>query len=234
MRATSTLARSVASAESEPAENSFRIRVDQAFANGWLSHHTASLIAEFPNVVVGARETHGPESLVISRSDLSRKFSASAELFRDVLMPVCAPTLLDRFAFNSPADLVQAPLICGNAIYWRNWFEATGVDPDIKMRTIIMSEQSLRIRCATQGLGITLINPVFALPELESGALAIASQTMLPRPSPYRAYWRSEDENLPEIRRLVDWFYRVTRGTFTSLAASAACQPVLMTSAIAA
>jgi DNA-binding transcriptional LysR family regulator len=234
LRATNTLAHSVASAEADPGQTCFRIRVDPAFANGWLSHHVAALLAEFPNVVIGPREAQGSEDLAISRSDLSQQFSASTELFRDALMPVCAPRLLENLRLNSPGDLAQVPLICGDAGYWRDWFASAGVDPTVNVRTIILSEQSLRIRAAIQGLGVTLVNPVFALPEIESGALAIAYPAVLPRPVPYRAYWRREDEHLSEIRRLVGWFHKVTREAFPSLAAARACQPVLASGAEAA
>jgi LysR family transcriptional regulator, glycine cleavage system transcriptional activator len=220
-RASEALNSAVEAAINQPEMSSFRIRADQSFADGWLSPNLKAMFDLFPSLAIAGSESLGAVNAVISRAELSHRFDAHVDLFRDVLVPVCTPGLKADLDLEAAADLVRARLICGVPTYWRWWIEAAGLEPYHPIRTIELSQQSLRVRSAIDGLGVALINPMFVLPELERGDLVPACPGSLPRPAPYRIYWRREDVFAEGAARLACWMFQAVREPIPAIASAA-------------
>jgi len=102
----------------------------------------------------------------------------SEKLLDEHVFPACAPSLLERYAINSAADLVNLPLIhdesadvddgCPN---WAMWLKAAGVDHPDPERGIHFNQSSLAIEAATAGKGVVLAKAAIAAADIDAGRL---------------------------------------------------------------
>ena len=85
-----------------------------------------------------------------------------------------SPDLLEKFApIDSPADLLELPLIDPTDDWWPEWFAEAGVPaPDLsKLAGMRVMNQQLAGRAALSGQGVAILMPAFFAEELASGRL---------------------------------------------------------------
>ena len=93
-------------------------------------------------------------------------------LMHDIVLPVAAPSLLDRSApLRTPADLAQAPLLRTPLEPWATWFAAAGLDWPEPSQGPKLVDLGLTFEAAVSGQGIALARPSLARGWLASGAL---------------------------------------------------------------
>lgn len=140
-------------------------------------------------------------------------------LFTDVLVPACAPDLLDG-PLSSPAALWDLPLlqIDWAARYgafsppsWASWATAHGIAPPPGgARALQFALTASAIDAAVAGQGVVLGQMAMMHEELASGRLVIPLDLRLPLSQPYSLSWSRAALEIPGARRFRDWL--VARG----------------------
>lgn len=127
-----------------------------------------------------------------------RHFEHHVELFRDCVIPVCAPALLQSHAVAVPADLLKLPLIViewdtaygGAAPDWNAWAESIGVSSHSRVLSdLTYSQPSAAIEAAINGRGVVLAQMSFIAEDLVSGRLVAPFDRRLVQPQPYYLAW---------------------------------------------
>ena len=94
-----------------------------------------------------------------------------AELFAEVLTPVCAPALAKRLRI--PADLDKHTLLHPSPDHpdWRRWLDAAGADEVRSDRGPSFETMDLAVDAAVQGFGVAIGDCLLAADEVAAGRL---------------------------------------------------------------
>lgn len=126
----------------------------------------------------------------------------SAELYTDMVVPVCSPALLDpQHALTHPASILHYPLITtdwqpkfASPPSWHDWFTANHVDinkvPVTSHR--IFSLSHMAVDAAIDGHGFVLAQCSMVASDVISGRLIIPFKRPLPLPWPYMLRWKPD------------------------------------------
>lgn len=139
----------------------------------------------------------------------------SVRLFEDELFPVCAPTLLERAAIDTPADLFGHTLLevawssRQNVAFpgWREWFNAAGLpDAEVPIQRRF-SLSSLALDQAIAGRGVMLANPAVVADRLASGVLVrpFGDRYVIDSPFTYDLILPATGNAPPTVQRFIDW-----------------------------
>lgn len=139
----------------------------------------------------------------------------SVRLFEDELFPVCAPTLLERAAIGTPADLLGHTLLevawssRQNVAFpgWREWFNAAGLpDAEVPIQRRF-SLSSLALDQAIAGRGVMLANPAVVADRLASGVLVrpFGDRYVIDSPFTYDLILPATGSAPPTVQRFIDW-----------------------------
>jgi DNA-binding transcriptional LysR family regulator len=122
----------------------------------------------------------GIDVAVVKRSArLATRNPNEMPLLREVVFPVCSPSLLDsKSSLRSPADLVQFPLIeCETAeaedieFGWSTWLSRFGLAGVPVTRRLRFSQFGVALSAAVDGLGVALGRSPMVDAELAAGRL---------------------------------------------------------------
>jgi LysR family transcriptional regulator, glycine cleavage system transcriptional activator len=102
-------------------------------------------------------------------------------LLRNVLTPMCSPSLARQFARRSPRALLEHRLF-GHPTAWRRWFGAVGVDAvDLPRRGDLDYDiDQYNVTAAIEGDGVALASPDIFARELEARRLATPFEATVP------------------------------------------------------
>ncbi|WP_418317046.1 LysR family transcriptional regulator [Piscinibacter sakaiensis] len=93
-------------------------------------------------------------------------------LMDDVVLPLAAPSLLDRLPpLRKPVDLAGAPLLRTPIEPWTPWFRAAGLDWPEPVSGPKLVDLGLTLEAAVAGQGIVLARPTLARPWLQRDSL---------------------------------------------------------------
>lgn len=193
------------------------VSVTVAFASLWLMQRLPALRNQTGlNMIVEA--DNRPADLSGSDIDFAVRYAGQAEpddlwlpLFKDSLIPHCAPDLLRRYPVNEDADILNMPLIqyrwsCGGDAppSWQRWSHAAGLEEEVPEVTQHFSEEINAIDSALAGQGVVLASSVLAASAVAAGRLVRLSETELPG----RTFWavsRREHPRFMEVERFASW-----------------------------
>lgn len=201
-----------------------------AFASQWLvrrlplwreAHSDIPLEIIGTNAVVDLRAGEADVAIRYARS-MPAEFIAE-ELFRDIYIPVCSPSLL---ATGEPIrrvpDLLRYPLIHfewlrsdADTPNWRRWLAtARSVDPDLPESAdlwgLSFREELHAIDAVSAGQGIAICSDVVVGWELDHGTLVMAHQLSLPGYGYYLVHVRNHARQ-PTIDIFSKWIKQVAR-----------------------
>jgi LysR family glycine cleavage system transcriptional activator len=157
----------------------------------------------------------------ISYGDRIEDVATAVELFRDSVVPVCSPRLLQRDGappLHTPADILAFPLISidwlpkfASPPSWREWFATNDVDTTGMNDTRrVFSLSSLAIQAAIDGQGFVLAQCSMVVDDLAAGRLTMPFASGVPLPWPYFLTWTDSTFDKPHCRGFHRWL--VTRG----------------------
>jgi LysR family glycine cleavage system transcriptional activator len=143
----------------------------------------------------------------------------SVELFRDCVVPVCAPDLIAPLArLPAAQELARLPLIMIDARpkfdsppSWQKWFEAVQVTPAQPLHILrTFSSTSMAIQAAIDGHGVVLAPYSMLASDLRAGRLIVAYHHATVLSSPYQLRWGNDTFHKPQCRSFHRWL--VARG----------------------
>lgn len=183
----------------------------------WLTAHptaTLRLIGDDTEPRFGADEV----DFRISYGDLITRFDHRTELFTDWAVPACAPSLLARLNLQTPADILDAPLLGiewdraqGAAAGWSDWAAHIGVSRRKAAGAVAFSLSSAAIDAAINGRGFVLAQLSMAAEDIVSGRLVVPFDIRLKLPQPYSLAWDPAALKKPFGPELRSWIQTISR-----------------------
>jgi LysR family transcriptional regulator, glycine cleavage system transcriptional activator len=121
--------------------------------------------------------------------------------------PVCSPKLLDGAKIESPADILNLPLIGPHDPWWPQWFEEAGVGRvDLSDRLDnSLGNQQFEGMAAMAGQGVALVNPFFFAADLAEGRLVQIFDLVAKADRSYFVVYPKARRRSPKIRAFCDW-----------------------------
>lgn len=159
-----------------------------AFAIWWLVPRLGRFAALHPDIEVRIATIDGREPDLrrdgVDLAVVKRPARSAARnpiempLLREVVFPVCSPSLLNGASPCGPADLAQYPLIeCDAAetedieFGWSTWLARFGLQGEPRIRRLRFSHFGVALSAAVDGLGIALGRSPMVDAELAAGRL---------------------------------------------------------------
>jgi len=146
----------------------------------------------------------------------------AVKLLDEVVLPVCAPGLLQGAA-SLPADAITyLPLLQQSTrpLAWRQWFEAQGVAAPQALSGARFELFSMTAAAAVHGMGVALVPALLVEDELARGDLVVACNQPLASQRAYYLVCPEHDDNTPALQVFVDWLLQTVHLSTTLLGRS--------------
>lgn len=201
--------------QESPDEWLLRVKVPPTFAIRWLIPRLARFHALHPRIDVQITTSHRPADFERDEIDVSIHSQPSPPvgpgyrlLFRETLLPVCAPALLHADApLKNPADLAQQALLSSlNRPHdWLAWLTAAGI-PDMDTRRGLKFENAaMAYQAAAEGLGVMVGLFAFVRDDLAAGRLVAPFDLRVPTQGGYFMAWRTDCAVPLRVREFENW-----------------------------
>ena len=178
----------------------------------WQSSHPAAtvrLIGDDAEPRFGTDEV----DFRLTYGDQVTRFDHRTELFTDWVVPACSPALLARLKLQTPADILDAPLLGiewnrtqGAAPGWDDWATHVGVPRRKASGELAFSMSSAAIDAAINGRGFVLAQLSMAAEDIATGRLVVPFDIRLKLSHPYSLAWDPAALEKPfgaELRRWI-------------------------------
>lgn len=198
-----------------PDEWLLRIKLPPTFAIRWLIPRLARFHALHPRIDVRITTSHKPADFDRDEIDVSIHSEPSPPtgpgyrlLFRETLLPVCAPALLQlEPALAVPADLVHQALLSSlNRPHdWQTWLEAAGARDVDTRRGLKFENAAMAYQAAAEGLGVMVGLLSFVREDLASGRLVAPFTLRVPTQGGYFMAWPADRAVPQRVRDFESW-----------------------------
>jgi len=198
-----------------PDEWQLRIKLPPTFAIRWLIPRLARFHALHPRIDVQITTSHKPADFERDNIDVSIHSEPRPPigpgfrlLFRETLLPVCAPGLLRRKpGMSVPADLAHQELLgsLNRPHDWQTWLEAAGVRDIDTRRGLKFENAAMAYQAAAEELGVMLGLLAFVRDDLASGRLVEPFDLRVPTEGGYFMAWRADRPVPQRVRDFERW-----------------------------
>jgi len=209
------------------------------FATRWLMPRLPALKRQHPDLTVHLGTCTRPFMFSDSPFDAALFAGTAAQidqwagtqavrLLDEVVLPVCAPSLLQGASSLSPEAIAHLPLLQQSTRpdAWRQWFEGQGVAAAQALSGARFELFSMTAAAAVQGMGVALVPQLLIEDELARGDLVVACQQALGSDRAYALICPDRESQPPAVQLFRDWLLQ-TVGAET--AANAAKQAAMAT-----
>jgi LysR family glycine cleavage system transcriptional activator len=169
------------------------------FATRWLIPRLPDLKAQQPDLTVHIETRTRPFMFADTPLDAAL-FAGTPEqvsqwagtqaikLLDEMVLPVCAPSLLQGAAGLQPESVAQLPLLQQSTrpLAWRQWFEAQDVTAPQALAGPRFEQFSMTAAAAVHGMGVALVPRLLIEDELQRGDLVVACDRAM---ASQRAYY---------------------------------------------
>ena len=189
------------------------VSVPASVATAWLPNRLPGFLKAHPGVNITLREDLDPVDFQGDRIDLRLSYgpfetaaATTTPLPPDHAIAVCTPDYLRQIG----GDLAQAQLIAtdwgamaSRFPDWDAFLTQAGLTAAGRAHTVASSHAALSM--ARAGVGVALVQHLFAYDSLRSGALAQVTRTQLTLPQPYCVSVRKTVQSSPLVQAFSDW-----------------------------
>ncbi|MNZ19834.1 Glycine cleavage system transcriptional activator [compost metagenome] len=191
-----------------------RIATQPTFGERWLVPNLKGFGERHPRIHLDIRNELEPFDLVQAKADIAFFFGQGTwpgatciELFKEQVVPVCAPELLARQRFDSAESLTEHRLLqcTSRPEAWHEWFLGQGLHTQNSYHGPRFDTFYMCIRAAQAGCGIALIPRYLVAEELAEGKLVIPwNHPKTSEGSHFIAHAEHAAE-VPKVRAFVEW-----------------------------
>lgn len=141
------------------------------------------------------------------------------QLLDELVLPVCAPSLLEGASSLSPERIAGLPLLQQSTRpdAWRQWFEAQGVSAPQAHSGARFELFSMTAAAAVHGMGLALVPRLLVENELARGELVVACPQALASGRSYALVCPEHDEQPPALQVFVNWLLQAVQVANTPL-----------------
>lgn len=136
----------------------------------------------------------------------------AVKLLDELVLPVCAPSLLQGAVGLQPESIAQLPLLQQSTrpLAWRQWFEAQGVTASQALAGPRFEQFSMTTAAAVHGMGLALVPRLLIDAELARGELVIACDRTMASQRAYYLVRPDGDDAPPATTVFQDWLVRAS------------------------
>jgi LysR family glycine cleavage system transcriptional activator len=205
-----------------PSSRQLRVKLPPTFAIQWLVPRLARFHARHPEIEVQITTAHqrtdwDKEDVDVAiRSEADSAVGPEAiRLFPEILIPVCAPSLLRTGPkIRTARDLLRYDLLCSTnrPDDWPQWFAAAGIDNPPRQAGLQFENAALAYQAAANGLGVMIALMPFVSDALQEGRLTCPLMQSVQLP---RGYYLTHSPLRPPsavVRHFRDWLCQEAQG----------------------
>lgn len=190
------LAQASVAARTNPSGGALNLAILPAFGMHWLAPRLRDFAHAHAEVTVNLSTRLKPFAIAESPFDAAIHFGHTdwpgveyLPLMAETVVPVCAPTLLDK-PLVDPADVLGHALLHleTRPRGWTRWLGALGLEME-PSSGMVFDQFSTMAQAAIHGLGIALLPTFFAEPYLKDGQLLLASDQSAQSIGRYYLVW---------------------------------------------
>lgn len=193
------------------------------FASNWLAQHLGLFQLAHPALAV--RVDTSNRIVDFAREDIDIAIRSGGGkwpgmethmLFRADFTPVLSPKLASSIGgVKEPADLLKLPILDPGDVWWRQWFEAAGVDAgDLATRPgTSMGAQAYEANAAIAGQGVAIVTRALFKVELGDGRLVQPFDHVGDDGHAYWLVYPTGRRNVPKIRLFREWILAEVRAS---------------------
>lgn len=199
---------------SEHTSGELKLAVAPAFLSRWLLPRMSHFYEEHPNIELDIAASTGLIDFAHSDTDMAvyygdgRWDGVEAHFLKDsVLVPVCAPELLERHPIETPEDLSWHTLlhVSRRPDEWHLWFAAAGAEYQERRKGMVLSSSLLTARAAAKGLGVALADVNLVTDEIQSGQLVIPLEQTLGKDKSFYLVYQKDRPMSYAMREFRTW-----------------------------
>ncbi|MBP2558151.1 LysR family glycine cleavage system transcriptional activator [Neorhizobium galegae] len=196
-------------------EETLEIHSPPTFAAQWLSPRLGAFQAEYPQIAVrllrqmdlgGQQRTWPDITIHIGAEPLEGL--VCHPLLRLDYSPMLAPHLAETVGgIRQLTDLLKLPWISNTRGWWREWFDAAGIDPSTIRHTGLnaLGALDLEAKAAIAGDGVAMLSPFFFRDDLASGRLVQPFDLCLGDGQAYWLGYQPARRNTAKIKAFTAW-----------------------------
>lgn len=191
-----------------------KVATQPSFGVRWLIPHLKGFGKRHPNIHLDIRNEMEPFSLLQGSADVVFFFgqgtwpgATCVELFREEVVPVCAPELLKGRELTNATQVTELVLMqsASRPEAWHEWFLEQGLHTDNSYHGPRFDTFYMALSAAQAGCGVALVPRYLVEKELGDGSLVIAwNHAMRSHGAHYLAFAEHAAE-VPKVRALVEW-----------------------------
>ena len=215
-QALSVLAKATEQLPGRKATGTLSVSSAPTFAAKILLPLLGKFVARFPDIRLTIDTSHRLVDLTLDDFDIAIRFSSVEKpapnwtlLAAETMMPVCSPSLKQRYAARPDADLLsQAPLIhaTSTSADWHYWFRTTGTPAPASIGGgLRFDTMQMAFDAAERGLGVVLGRSPLVADEIASGRLIPLVAQAIPSGSGYWLVTSQTEFQKPEVKWFKQW-----------------------------
>ena len=165
----------------QPKSRTLRLTLLPTLAEKWLMPRLARFHGAHPELDIQMMTSFRPVQFDSDEVDMASYVGthlppgiSGIRLFDDAFLPVCSPKLLEnRPPLENPADVLQFTLLhsVSRADDWHQWLSLAGLPDARPAHNLSFGNSSLSIRAALDGMGVAMVQRVYAKANLADGSL---------------------------------------------------------------
>jgi DNA-binding transcriptional LysR family regulator len=196
-----------------------RLSTVATFASHWLIPRIAEFQARHPNIEVAILTTTRPVDLRKEEVDCAIRHGrggwkgvASSLLFRETLMPIASPGIVQGFA-ESRTGWHGAPLIRARSRFmdWEIWQKQDPALAKRRIKWLTVETRAQAFDAAIAGAGVALMDMAYVGTAVSEGRLQLLAERPMQLPTGYYFVHAPNARNLHLLTLLRDWAVEAAR-----------------------
>lgn len=208
-----TIARSTVSLTENPDGRVLNLSILPTFGTYWLAPKLPEFLAQHPDISIrlvthlDTFDLHGRNiDAAIFFGESVWSGTQSLRLLNEIVVPACSPSLLSKYRFAHPAELMKAPMLSLSTrpTAWKSWFLSHGVTDD-PPQTMIFDQFATLAQAAKHAAGVALLPWFLAEQDFRCGDLVSAYGSAVSVTGSYYLAWPANRASFAPLSSFVTW-----------------------------
>ena len=191
-----------------------KVATQPSFGVRWLIPHLKGFGKRYPNIHLDIRNEMEPFALLQATADVVFFYGQGTwpgatciELFREEVVPVCAPELLQGRTLGDAGEVADMVLLQSTSRpeAWHEWFLEQGLQSVNSYHGPRFDTFYMSLSAAQSGCGVALVPRYLVAKELDEGSLVIPWVYAMRSKGAHFLAFAEHAAEVPKIRALVDW-----------------------------